>query len=113
MAGEGRPTTGARDERSTDGGRGSCRARDAGDRGDRSAVPERVRAAAPACGRGGGVLPVAPGPADRVVREQDVPLITFTKGQRKDDVAKEHLARFLAAGREEGVLFVGKAQEKA
>jgi hypothetical protein len=28
-------------------------------------------------------------------------------------VAKEHLARFSAAGREEGVLFVGKAQEKA
>jgi hypothetical protein len=50
---------------------------------------------------------------ERYVREQDVPLITFTKGQRKDDVAKEHLARFTAAGKTEGVLFVGKAQEKA
>ena len=50
---------------------------------------------------------------ERFVVEQDVPLITFQKGQRKDDVAKEHLARFEAAGREEGVLFVGKAQEKA
>jgi hypothetical protein len=50
---------------------------------------------------------------ERFVREQDVPLITFSKGQRKDDVAKEHLARFTAAGKTEGVLFVGKAQEKA
>jgi len=50
---------------------------------------------------------------ERFVREQDVPLITFTKGQRKDDVAKAHLARFEAAGKTEGVLFVGKAQEKA
>jgi hypothetical protein len=50
---------------------------------------------------------------ERFVREQGVPLITFQKGQRKDDVAKEHLARFAAAGKTEGVLFVGKAQEKA
>jgi hypothetical protein len=50
---------------------------------------------------------------ERFVAEQDVPLITFQKGQRKDDVAKEHLARFARAGHEEGMLFVGKAQEKA
>jgi len=50
---------------------------------------------------------------ERFVVEQEVPLITFQKGQRKDDVAKEHLARFERAGRDEGVLFVGKAQEKA
>jgi hypothetical protein len=50
---------------------------------------------------------------ERFVREQDVPLIPFSKGQRKDDMAKEHLARFEAAGQVEGVLFVGKAQEKA
>jgi hypothetical protein len=50
---------------------------------------------------------------ERFVREQDVPLITFNKGQRKDDVAQEHLARFAASGKTEGVLFVGKAQEKA
>jgi hypothetical protein len=50
---------------------------------------------------------------ERFVAEQGVPLITFQKGQRKDDVAKEHLARFTAAGQTEGVLFVGKAQEKA
>ena len=50
---------------------------------------------------------------ERFVREQGVPLLMFSKGQRKDDLAKEHLARFVAAGRTEGVLFVGKAQEKA
>ena len=50
---------------------------------------------------------------ERFVKEQDVPLITFTRGQRKDAVAKEHLARFTAAGKTEGVLFVGKAQEQA
>jgi len=43
------------------------------------------------------------------VQEQDIPLITFTKKQRKDDVAAEHRARFTGT---EGVLFVGKAQEK-
>ena len=36
--------------------------------------------------------------------------VRFEKGQRKDDVAKEHLAMFEG---DEGVLFVGKAQEKA
>lgn len=35
------------------------------------------------------------------VREQGIPLITFKKGQRKDDVAKEHLASFT---KEEGIL---------
>jgi hypothetical protein len=50
---------------------------------------------------------------ERFVVEQDVPLITFEKRQRKDDVAQEHLARFERAEGEEGVLFVGKAQEKA
>ena len=43
------------------------------------------------------------------VKESDVPLIRFRKNQRKDDVAVEHLACFTD---EEGVLFVGKAQEK-
>jgi hypothetical protein len=41
--------------------------------------------------------------------EQAIEVLTFTKGQRKDDVAAEHLARFSGT---EGVLFVGKAQEK-
>jgi len=38
-----------------------------------------------------------------------VPLLTFAPRQRKDDVMAEHLARFPAP---EGVLFIGKAQEK-
>lgn len=44
------------------------------------------------------------------VAREGLDLVTFTKGQRKDDVAKKYLARFEG---EEGVLFVGKAQEKA
>lgn len=50
---------------------------------------------------------------ERFVQTQHVPLLTFAKGQRKDDVAKEYLAAFTRTGRTEGVLFVGKAQEKA
>ena len=38
-----------------------------------------------------------------------IPLLTFAKGQRKDGVAAEYLAHFAPA---DGVLFVGKAQEK-
>ena len=37
-------------------------------------------------------------------------LVHFIKGQRKDDLAREFLAKFAD---EEGVLFVGRAQEKA
>jgi hypothetical protein len=43
------------------------------------------------------------------VKAQAIPVVHFEKGQRKDEVAKEHLARFKST---EGVLFVGKAQEK-
>lgn len=42
------------------------------------------------------------------VRE-GVPLVRFARGQRKEDVAAEHLARFSG---DEGLLFVGVAQEK-
>ena len=42
--------------------------------------------------------------------EHQLPLISFKKGQRKDEVMAQHLARFTG---EEGILFVGKAQEKA
>ena len=38
-----------------------------------------------------------------------IPLVRFAKGQRKDDVAAEYLARL---DQEEGVLFIGVAQEK-
>ena len=41
-----------------------------------------------------------------------IPRVDFARGQRKDDVMHEHLAAFEAAGRTEGVLFIGRAQEK-
>jgi hypothetical protein len=41
---------------------------------------------------------------------EGVDLVEFKKGERKEDLAKQYLARFTA---EEGVLFIGKAQEKA
>ena len=41
-----------------------------------------------------------------------VPVVEFAPGQRKDDVMREQLAAFLAAGRTEGVVFIGRAQEK-
>ena len=45
----------------------------------------------------------------RFAHDQHVPWVDFTKGQRKDDVMHEYLAGFTA---EEGVLFIGRAQEK-
>lgn len=44
------------------------------------------------------------------VQAEQVPVITFQKGQRKDDIAKQMRAGF---DKDEGVVFVGKAQEKA
>jgi hypothetical protein len=44
---------------------------------------------------------------------QGIPVVHLIKGQRKDDVAHEYLKGFLASGRREGVLFIGRAQEKA
>src|SRR6266705_2549795 len=41
-----------------------------------------------------------------------IPRVDFARGQRKDDVMHEYLAGFEAAGRTEGVLFIGRAQEK-
>lgn len=46
----------------------------------------------------------------KFVRKKEIPVVQFAKHQRKDDIMKEHLARFTG---EEGILFVGKAQEKA
>jgi hypothetical protein len=45
----------------------------------------------------------------RFARDQGVPWVDFVKGQRKDDIMHQHLAGFTA---KEGVLFVGRAQEK-
>ena len=44
----------------------------------------------------------------RFAKDEGVHLVDFAKGQRKDDVAHEYLARFEGG---EGVLFVGRAQE--
>jgi hypothetical protein len=38
--------------------------------------------------------------------------VDFVKGQRKDDVMHDQLAIFEASGRTEGVVFIGRAQEK-
>jgi hypothetical protein len=46
---------------------------------------------------------------DKFAYHNDIPMIGFEKGQRKEDVAANYLAQFPAR---EGVLFIGKAQEK-
>src|SRR5215471_10660961 len=46
---------------------------------------------------------------DAFVEQQGIAVVHFHKGQRKDDVAAEYRARFPGT---EGVLFLGKAQEK-
>jgi hypothetical protein len=47
---------------------------------------------------------------EQLALAEDVPLITFVKGQRKDDVAAEMRKGF---EREEGIYFIGKSQERA
>ena len=47
---------------------------------------------------------------ERFVDQHGLPLVKFEKGLRKEDVFHEHLANF---DRPEGIVFVGKAQEKA
>jgi len=47
---------------------------------------------------------------DRFAQQQGVDVVHFEKCQRKDDVTRKYLARFQAS---EGVLYIGKAQEKA
>ncbi len=48
----------------------------------------------------------------RFAQVHGVPWVDFARGQRKDDVMHEYLAEFEAAGRTEGVVFIGRAQEK-
>jgi hypothetical protein len=48
----------------------------------------------------------------RFAGREHIPWVNFARGQRKDDVMHEHLATFQAAGRTEGVLLIGRAQEK-
>jgi hypothetical protein len=47
---------------------------------------------------------------DAFVKEHAIPVVHFKKGERKDDIAALYRARFQGT---EGVLFLGKAQEKA
>jgi hypothetical protein len=46
---------------------------------------------------------------EALARREQVPVIQFRKGQRKDDIANEQRKKFT---RPEGVVFIGKAQEK-
>ncbi len=46
---------------------------------------------------------------NQFAEDQDIPIIGFQRGQRKEDVAAGYLAEFTQT---EGVLFIGKAQEK-
>ncbi len=46
---------------------------------------------------------------EEFAQQQRVPVVHFEKGQRKDDVAAAYRKKFTG---EEGVLFIGKAQEK-
>jgi hypothetical protein len=47
---------------------------------------------------------------EEFIGQQGIDLVSFEKGQRKDDVTQQYLRHF---ERPEGVLYVGKAQEKA
>jgi DNA-binding HxlR family transcriptional regulator len=47
---------------------------------------------------------------EKYVDDNKVPVVEFRKGQRKDEIAKQYLAAF---NRVEGIVFMGKAQEKA
>jgi len=49
---------------------------------------------------------------DAFANSHGIPRVDFAKGQRKDEVMHEYLAAFAAAGHREGVLFIGRAQEK-
>jgi hypothetical protein len=46
---------------------------------------------------------------ERFIKDEGVEVVQFRKGQRKDDVMAERLRKFEA---EEGIVFIGKAQEK-
>jgi hypothetical protein len=52
------------------------------------------------------------GAIHRFAHSQQIPWVDFVKGQRKDEVMAEQLARFEAAGYRHGVVFIGRAQEK-
>jgi hypothetical protein len=47
---------------------------------------------------------------EKFVAQQGVDLVSFGKHQRKDDITRQYLQQFDA---NEGILYVGRAQEKA
>lgn len=47
---------------------------------------------------------------ERYAHANEIPVVMFKRGQRKDDVAREYRAKYKL---EEGVVFIGKAQENA
>ena len=122
-------TTGARHDAITECVRCSTGPRRARKRVHRPGVPERVCAAA-AARRWRGVwylrghlgqrfastATVAPKTVafvagiEKFVAAQGVDLVSFGKHQRKDDITLQYLQQFDA---DEGVLYVGRAQEKA
>jgi hypothetical protein len=46
---------------------------------------------------------------EHFARREKVPVVQFRKGERKDDIGAAHRKKFAKA---EGVVFIGKAQEK-
>ena len=46
---------------------------------------------------------------EKYAKQEQVPVIQFRKGERKDDIAAEQRKKFT---KPEGVVFIGKAQEK-
>ena len=46
---------------------------------------------------------------EELARRENIPVVQFRKGQRKDDIAAHHRNKFTKT---EGVVFIGKAQEK-
>jgi hypothetical protein len=46
---------------------------------------------------------------EKFAKQESIPMLSFKKGERKDDIAAEYRKKFTA---QEGVLFIGKAQEK-
>jgi hypothetical protein len=59
------------------------------------------------------MAPMSRGFVERIeafAEREGIELVTFRRGERKEDVAQRYLADFSA---DEGVLFIGKAQEKA
>jgi len=88
---------------------------------------KRIRASVAAGRRGRQFFPVPPGQPfclqcvdgpnhqgvhradEQFAKQEKVPIVPFEEGQRKDDVAAEYRKKFAAP---EGVLFIGKAQEK-